>query len=146
ERGWITENLTVEFRSDAEHLHGRALSKRERHEHDERATTAMQIAHATNRVVKKVSVRPQGSEFGDGRESGGYQSALRLLANERLVKLLRFLRDRLPAKLFFDSFASGFPKFFSQLSILHELVDPRGEIARKSFRVRCLERALFLLF
>src|SRR2546423_173711 len=145
ERGWITENLTVEFRPDAEHLHGRALCKWERHQHDERTATAMQIAHATNRIAKKVDVLAQGGQSGDGRESGRYQSALGLLANEQFVKLLRFLRDRLPAELFFHSLASGFPKLFPQLSILHELVDPRGEIARKSFRVGRLERALFHL-
>src|SRR2546421_656701 len=69
ERCWITENLTVEFRPDAEHLHGRPLSKRERHKHNERAPTAMQIAHATNRVVKKVDVLAQRRESGNGRES-----------------------------------------------------------------------------
>src|SRR2546423_12545801 len=59
ERCWITENLTVEFRPDAEHLHGRAFSERERHQHDERSATAMQIAHATNWIVKKVDVLAQ---------------------------------------------------------------------------------------
>src|SRR2546421_12276580 len=128
------------------------FSSRRRHTRSDRdwssdvcSSDLLRIAHATNRVVKKVDVLAQGSESGDGRESGRYQSALGLLANEPLVKLLRFLRDRLPAELFFHSLASGFPKLFPQLSILHELVDPRGEIARKSFRVGRLERALFHL-
>src|ERR1043166_5001178 len=54
--------------------------------------------------------------------------------------------DGLPTEVLLGAFAAGAAEFFAQLSILHELVDARGEIAREFFGMQRLERAFFFFF
>jgi len=46
-----------------------------------------------------------------------------------LVKPLGFPRDSARAEIFFRAFSSGLAEFFAQISISHQLIDSRGEVA-----------------
>src|ERR1051326_1929034 len=63
-------------------------------------------------------------------------------SGQRLVERSRFFRDLISAEEFLRAFAAGLAKFFGQLSIFHELIDPARKIAREFFRICELERAL----
>jgi hypothetical protein len=46
-----------------------------------------------------------------------------------VVKRCRFLRDFVPTKHFFGAFATGLVESFPQISIFHQLINQRGEVA-----------------